>query len=750
VNSLHAFFRSVTLAKAVVAAGGVFIAGVVLAGALTLAGYRSAAIGGPVYEQIVESKDLLGDVLPPPLYLVEAYLEANLVAVKSGSVAEHQAHVAELRKAYEDRRAYWRASRLPDALKRDIDTAAASADAIWREFDASFFPAALAGDAAKLDASLARMHTAYATHRDAINTAVNASNAYVASVETQVAARSKEVRTQIAAVFGLLILGMIGGVFVLARKVAYPVAAAADRLSALAARMGRYARASRMQMQLDAHLVALRSALNQRGAPRTQGDKLYFGDYLVNGETEIVDAIKRQYGGLATIFLGDVRIATNVTDDSGRRAVGSRLPAGAVQDALFRDGASFQGEAQVLGRNHVAIYEPFFIDDKPAGAIFVGVPFAEDEAQVHEAAVRNEVVRMVSAHEIVDAAIVQKDKVEKQALDDRIRAADESRRSAARAVAAQAQQRIVVDSLSGALQSLAENDLTYRIEVEFPGEYRSLKVNFAQAVQTLSQTIGALVAQGRAIGDISAELTEHADQLTQRSAAQAANLEQSAAAVTEVAESSKRAAEGADHARSIVGAADSEAGRGAGVVKEAVGAMRAIADSAAKIGQIVSLIDEIAFQTNLLALNAGVEAARAGEAGRGFAVVASEVRALALRSAEAAKDIRTLIATSSEGVGRGVELVTRSGEALERIVQQVGEINGVIGNIASGSKEQAHALEEVSSAVSEMDQATQANAAVAQRSAEAAKSLRSEAEQLNALVARFRLVETRASRSLAA
>ena len=437
-------------------------------------------------------------------------------------------------------------------------------------------------------------------------------------------------------------------------------------------------------------------------------------------------------------------------DGAGRRAIGTRLAPGPVHEALFREGASFQGEAQILGHNHVAIYEPVFIDDKPVAAIFVGVPFEEGEVEGVAVGVRNEVARMLSAHEIVDDAIQQKDKVERQAFAERIRAADDSRRAAARAVYAGANQRRVVDSLTAALESLAHNDLTHRIDAEFPAEYASLKQNFTRAAQTLSQTIAALVAQTRTIEAISSELSGHADELSQRSASQAASLEQSAAAINEIAATSKRSAEGADQAREIVGAADLEAGRGAGVVKEAVSAMHAIADSAARIGQIVSLIDEIAFQTNLLALNAGVEAARAGEAGKGFAVVASEVRALALRSAEAARDIRNLITASSQGVGRGVELVTRSGEALERIVRQVAQATSVIADIASGSKEQSHALEEVSSAFNQMDQATQANASVAQRSADAARSLHGEAEKLNALVSRFRLEDAAPRRSLAA
>jgi methyl-accepting chemotaxis protein len=403
--------------------------------------------------------------------------------------------------------------------------------------------------------------------------------------------------------------------------------------------------------------------------------------------------------------------------------------------------STFPGETEILGRKYVAIYEPIIVDDKPIGAIFVGVPFeAESGADdSRDAAIRNEVSRMQGALDTVDAALGQKNAIEREALTERYRAADRARRAAARAVAAAADQKLVVVNLMRALQQLAQNDLTHRIEALFPSEYRSLKVDFEQAVDTLASTVGAVVAQGRTILEVSSRINEHAGLLSQRSEQQAASLEETAAALDQITATAKRSAEGAAHAREVVAATDADAARSAEVVTEAVVAMQGIAAAAGKIGQIVGLIDEIAFQTNLLALNAGVEAARAGEAGRGFAVVATEVRALALRAAQAAKDIRGLIATSDVEVDRGVDLVTRTGEALKRIVAQVAELNVIVGDIANGSKEQASGLSEINSAINQMDQITQANASIAQQSTDAAKALEGEAEQLNALVSQFHL-----------
>ncbi len=206
----------------------------------------------------------------------------------------------------------------------------------------------------------------------------------------------------------------------------------------------------------------------------------------------------------------------------------------------------------------------------------------------------------------------------------------------------------------------------------------------------------------------------------------------------------RKTADGAMHARELVSTAKSDAEKGGGVVRQAINAMSAIEKSSQQIGQIIGVIDEIAFQTNLLALNAGVEAARAGDAGRGFAVVASEVRALAQRSAEAAKEIKGLISASSTQVEQGVDLVAETGKALERIFAQVAEMDSIVADIATSAREQATGLQEVNTAVNQMDQVTQQNAAMVEESTAASHTLSLETEELTKLVGRFQVgdVET--------
>jgi methyl-accepting chemotaxis protein len=201
----------------------------------------------------------------------------------------------------------------------------------------------------------------------------------------------------------------------------------------------------------------------------------------------------------------------------------------------------------------------------------------------------------------------------------------------------------------------------------------------------------------------------------------------------------RKTAEGAIRAREVVATARDDAEKSGVIVRGAVSAMSEIEKSSNEIGNIIGVIDEIAFQTNLLALNAGIEAARAGDAGRGFAVVATEVRALAQRSADAAKEIKTLISGSGQNVANGVGLVGDAGQALERIVGQVAEINGVIAEIAASAQEQASGLGEVNTAVNQMDQVTQQNAAMVEQTAAVSSQLTDHGENLARVIAAFKL-----------
>ncbi len=298
-------------------------------------------------------------------------------------------------------------------------------------------------------------------------------------------------------------------------------------------------------------------------------------------------------------------------------------------------------------------------------------------------------------------------------------------------------QKVVVESLSTALKSLANNQLTCQIQKEFPGAYEELRRDFNRAVDSLATAISTVNQSANSVLTGAQEIHTASDDLSQRNEQQAASLEETSAAMNQVTQGVNSTAVAASQAQQTIAGAHREANEGGAVVERAIEAMSAIEQSSEKISQIIGVIDGIAFQTNLLALNAGVEAARAGDAGKGFAVVATEVRALAQRSADAAKDISALITESSEQVSSGVALVGETGTLLGKIVAGIGEINTVISEISSQAQAQASSLQQVNGAVSDMDRVTQQNAAMVEESTAAARSLADEASELSKVVSKF-------------
>ncbi|WP_370451051.1 methyl-accepting chemotaxis protein [Brevundimonas sp. M20] len=359
--------------------------------------------------------------------------------------------------------------------------------------------------------------------------------------------------------------------------------------------------------------------------------------------------------------------------------------------------------------------------------------------QVPEAGRKDEFGAMGQAILAFRDAAIEKVRVEAEAAEARERAEEERRRNLTASEAAAEEQALVVSALAEGLERLSAGDLTYRLTQTFPTHYVKLQSDFNAAIGQLKDAMSVVVSNVSAIRSGSGEISHAADDLSRRTEQQAASLEETAAALDQITATVNKTASGARQASDVVQGARGDAETSGIVVRDAVAAMSAIEQSSSQISQIIGVIDEIAFQTNLLALNAGVEAARAGDAGRGFAVVASEVRALAQRSAEAAKEIKTLISASGTQVASGVSLVGQTGEALQRIVSRVAEIDSLVSEIAASAQEQATGLQQVNTAVNQMDQVTQQNAAMVEQSTAASHSLSQEAESLASSVARFRI-----------
>jgi len=355
---------------------------------------------------------------------------------------------------------------------------------------------------------------------------------------------------------------------------------------------------------------------------------------------------------------------------------------------------------------------------------------------------RDEIGGMARAVQVFKEAGLEKLRLEEAAQLAAAQAeAERARHDAERAEAAR-QQEFVVHSVAEGLEKLSGGDLLFRLTSDFGGDYEKLRADFNAAMGKLQETMQAISTNTQGVRSGAEEITQASDDLSRRTEQQAASLEETAAALDQITATVRRTAEVANEARDLVSTSKTDAERSGDVVRQTVGAMDGIESSSKQIANIIGVIDEIAFQTNLLALNAGVEAARAGDAGRGFAVVATEVRALAQRSADAAKEIKALISASTQQVESGVKLVSETGQALGRIVTQVSQLNNLVAELAASAKEQATGLGEVNAAVNQMDQVTQQNAAMVEQATAASHGLSGEAQELSRLVGQFRIGES--------
>lgn len=316
-----------------------------------------------------------------------------------------------------------------------------------------------------------------------------------------------------------------------------------------------------------------------------------------------------------------------------------------------------------------------------------------------------------------------------------LQALDENRQACEQEV--RREEAAVNTAIGRAISALAGQELGYRIQEPLPPAFGRIRQDFNAAMATLGEALDSVYETAQSVQAAAREITKASDELASRTEREAASLEKSSEALAGVSGSVGHAAENAKLADTAVARAREDAEHGGDVVKEAITAMDRINDSSRQISTIIGVIDAISFQTNLLALNAGVEAARAGDAGRGFAVVATEVRALAQRSANAAKEIKQLITNSSREVSTGVDLVNQTGAALLNIIERVGEIAALVADIAKTTQRQASGLQDIASAINVMGKSTQENAAMVEETTAASHELVQKADEVMRLIGSF-------------
>lgn len=441
---------------------------------------------------------------------------------------------------------------------------------------------------------------------------------------------------------------------------------------------------------------------------RVENNNLYKGNELINNKSVVVDTIKEYTGALATVFLGDTRIATNVTLENGRRALGTKAAPEVVAKVL-RGGEDFIGEADVVGKRFLTAYTPIRSrEGKVIGMWFVGV---EKEQAGRVVARLNRLIGLVLFGSIVLGVL-----------------------------ASLVFTRFVlrpIPHLLAAISRASQGDLTTEVPVITRDEIGGLAREFNNMLKKQRESMLLVRNATARIHNTIMQISKGNEDLSQRTQEQASTLEEISATLEELTASIQMVAANSARGEGLSQATLNAVEEGKRVVAETIRAMEEISESSNQIAEIVEVVNDIAYQTNLLALNAAVEAARAGEQGRGFAVVAAEVRNLASRTAESAKEIADLITDSVVRVENGNQMVEKAGETLDLILENTKETFEANTEVAAAMREQADAFIQMQSAVEQMNEVTQQNAAMVQELASSSQALDIEANSLHSLVDKF-------------
>jgi methyl-accepting chemotaxis protein len=718
------------------------VAGFTIFGFATYQAMTTLNVNGPVYQRIVQGKDIIADVLPPPEYILESYTVAlQLAAANPNEIDTLISRFHSLKSEYDSRHQYWLDQGLEQELSTSLlDKSYKTASTFYKEAEQHFIPAIKAGNREAWLSSLQNMRQTYEQHRLAIDEVVSYTNKRNAQDELQAQQTIHTNNAILLSIFSVSVALAIGLTIIISRGILNSLQTVDELATSIATgdlntridtklhnEIGGLLRTmNTLQQQLLERRTATQKLIDESTRQKMAMDNISVNVMVADNERKII------YMNPAVLNMmqrAEADIKKSIPHFDASKLMGSCIdsfhknPAHQIE-LLSRLEGTHKTEISIAG--HIFSLTANAIinaEGQKLGTVVewldrtAEILIEQDVANVVNAAVSGDFNHQVSERGKQGFSLILAQSINKLLATNATSLAD----------------------LARVLDALSSGNLTESIMEEYDGTYGQLKDSTNATVGNLRQLISEIKDSADSISMASKEIAAGNNDLSHRTEEQAASLEQTAASMQELTSTVQHNTENAKHANELALGATNIAGKGVQVVGQVVNTMESIHASSRKVVDIIGVIDGIAFQTNILALNAAVEAARAGEQGRGFAVVAGEVRNLAQRAAAAAGEIKALIGDSVEQIEDGTRLVTDAGKTMEEIVNAVRGVTQIMSEIASASVQQTLGIEQVNLAIGQMDDVTQQNAALVEQAAAAAESLEEQTHNLSGTVGQFKV-----------
>lgn len=691
---------------------GTLTLGFLIFGFLTNAAMKTLSVNGPIYLRIVQGKDLIADILPPPEYILESYLVVLQTARSENpeNIEKYKKRFEVLKGEYDTRHKFWvnENSKPETALKAEINTpfldgSFQNAIDFYTEAQTNFFPAMLEGKRELALASLQKLEASYEKHRTFIDDVVRLTTEENLKIEQNAQSSIQTYKILLISIFIFSVsLSIFIGMLV-ARNLIKELGGEPNYTSSIIREIAK----GNLSVKVDIQPNDKTSLLYAINTMRETLSSIVISVNFVMNEMSNGNFSSRIEGDFTGDF-AQLKSRTNASLDELSNTLNDVMR---VIEAIAKGDLNQKITTQykgVFGLTAQSVNETIDELKKIIGEI-ERVVYLASECGDFSASIQTE--EKVGYALLIAKSINQLFKTVEKSLNDVLRVS----------------------------QSFGDGDLTPTIDDHYPGAFGEVKSgmnttgkNLKSLVSDIKETIDVVVSAAQ-------EISDGNNNLSSRTEKQAASLQETAAAMEQLSSTVQNNMDSVQHSCKMVLDTEETAKEGVGVIRSVVTTMENINESSRKIVEIITAIDDIAFQTNILALNAAVEASRAGEQGKGFAVVASEVRNLAQRAANAAGEIKSLISNSVESISNGSRQVSQAGKTIEAIADSIHNVTLIMNNIATASVEQNQGIEQIHKAIAEMDEVTHQNAALVVQAAAATESLSEKTRELASEMGRFKI-----------